>query len=247
MANLAPARTTSAFSLGQTKIRATISRSAPPAASCTTPATVRTSAGDNQLMIAPSASRPARRNIPSRRAAIRIGGVTSGRMPSRKPLISNVSNFCADLLAAERGTQEADHVAHLLVRLDERHAVPALDDHVARRADADGEATRRGVGQRGHGLRQARRRARVRRHDGRAEAQARLPRRGQGERGEGIGAVGLRRPDVGVPEVGDLGVPLAVRVQRTGQRHGHPWAGGQVHVSGSSRRSGPFQYRTMQL
>ncbi len=69
-----PARTTSAFSLGQTKMRATISRSAPPAASSTTSATVRTSSGDNQLMIAPSASRPARRSMPSRSAATRIGG-----------------------------------------------------------------------------------------------------------------------------------------------------------------------------
>ena len=91
MANLAAARTASAFSLGQTKIRATISRSAPPAASCTTPTTVGTSVAANQLMIAPSASRPARRSMPSRSAATRIGGACSGRMPRRKPWTSKVS------------------------------------------------------------------------------------------------------------------------------------------------------------
>ena len=69
----------------------TISFSSPPAASFTTPATVVTSVGDNQLMIAPSASRPARRSMPSRNAATRIGGVCSGRTPSRKPCTSNVS------------------------------------------------------------------------------------------------------------------------------------------------------------
>src|SRR5262245_18615969 len=57
IANLAELRTTSAFSLGQVKIRHTISFGVPSAASLTTPATFFTSSADNQLMIAPSASR----------------------------------------------------------------------------------------------------------------------------------------------------------------------------------------------
>ena len=84
-------RTTSVFVDGHTKIRAVISFGVPSAASCTTFATVVTSSGLNQLMIAPSASRAARRNIPSRRAATRIGGCTSGRIPRRNPFTLKVS------------------------------------------------------------------------------------------------------------------------------------------------------------
>ena len=78
--------------VGATKILATTSRvtspgAAPPAA-CTIGATVATSSAESQLMIAPSPSRPARRSMPSRSAAIRMRGCCSGRMPSRKPLIS---------------------------------------------------------------------------------------------------------------------------------------------------------------
>src|SRR3546814_2701608 len=62
------------------------------------------------------------------------------------------------LLSGERPAQEAHHVAHLLVRLVEGDAVPALDDDVRRRADADGEATRRRLGQGGDGLRSEERR-----------------------------------------------------------------------------------------
>ena len=93
MANLAAARTTSALSLGQQNTRQTTSFGVPPAASFTTPTTLVTSSGDNQLMIAPSPSRAARRSMPSRRAATRIGGACSGRTPRRKPLTSNVS-YC---------------------------------------------------------------------------------------------------------------------------------------------------------
>ena len=71
---------------------------------------------------------------------------------------------------------------------------------------------------------EARRRAGVRRHDRRAEAQARLPRRRQRERRERVRTVGLGRPDVGVAEVGELVQLLAVAVQRSRQRHGHPWS-----------------------
>ena len=41
--------------------------------------------------MAPSDSRPARRNIPSRSAATKIFGLTSGRTPNLKPLTSKVS------------------------------------------------------------------------------------------------------------------------------------------------------------
>ena len=126
-----------------------------------------------------------------------------------------------DLLAAQRVAQEPHDVANPLVGLDERHAVPAFDDHVARRADTDREASGRGVGQRCHALGETCRRPGEGGDDRRAEAQARLPRGGQGQRREAVGAVGLGRPDVGVPEVGELGELLAVAVQWSRERHRH--------------------------
>ncbi len=54
-----------------------------------------TSSADNQLMMAPSPSRPARRNMPSRNAATRIGGCCSGTMLARNPLMSKLSNDCS--------------------------------------------------------------------------------------------------------------------------------------------------------
>ena len=91
MAKRAAARTTSVFVEGHTKIRATISFGTPFASVCTTSATRVTSSALNQLMIVPSASRAARRNIPSRKAATRIWGFTSGRIPRRNPSTVNVS------------------------------------------------------------------------------------------------------------------------------------------------------------
>src|SRR3546814_7928917 len=69
-----------------------------------------------------------------------------------------------DLLAGQRGPQEAHHVAGPLVGGLERDAVPALHDHVGRRADAEREPARRRVGQRGHRLGHARRPTGERRH-----------------------------------------------------------------------------------
>ena len=68
-ANLPAARTVSASSVGHTKMRATISLPGP-----TSGATFFTSSGESQLMMAPSASLPAMRNMPGRSAATRIGG-----------------------------------------------------------------------------------------------------------------------------------------------------------------------------
>ena len=74
-------------------MRATISRCSPPAAPWTTAATLDTSDGDNQLMMAPSLSRPASLNMPSRNAATRILGFCSGRTPNLNPFTSKVSYF----------------------------------------------------------------------------------------------------------------------------------------------------------
>ena len=126
----------SASSDGATKMRATISLSSPTA--CTTGATFFTSSADSQLMMAPSPSRPARRSMPSRSAATRIGGC-SGTHAEPEPVHRERVVGLGDLLAGERGAQEPHHVARLLVRLLERDAVPALDDDVRRGADAEHE------------------------------------------------------------------------------------------------------------
>ena len=67
-------------------MRATISLPGP-----TSGATLATSAALNQLMMAPSPSDPARRSMPGRKAATRIGGSTWGGLPSRKPFTEKVS------------------------------------------------------------------------------------------------------------------------------------------------------------
>ena len=133
------------------------------------------------------------------------------------------------LLAAQCVAQEAHHVAHLLVRLHERHTVPALDDHVAATTDADREAAGRSVGQRGDALREASRRPRIRGDDGGTQAKPGLPRGGHRQRSETVGAVALRRPDVGVAHVGQLAQLLAMAVQRARQRHGHSRSNRQAH------------------
>ena len=222
-------------------MRATISRSSPPAASSTTGATVDTSSGDSQLMIAPSASRPARRSMPSRSAATRIGGVCSGPHAELEAVDLERVVGVLDLLAAERVLEEPHHVADLLVGLLERDAVPPLDDHVARRADADREPAGRGVGHRRHALCHAGRRPGVGGHDRRAEPEPRFPRRGQCERGERVGAVGLGRPDVGVAHVGERAELLAVAVQRAGERNGHARSNRERHGADTTQnhRCGP--------
>ena len=62
-------RATSASSVTMTKMRATISRGAPSAAFSTSATDVATSSALSQLRMAPSASRPARCNMPGRSAA----------------------------------------------------------------------------------------------------------------------------------------------------------------------------------
>ena len=227
----AAARTASVFSLGQTKIRATISRSAPAGGLAHDAATVGTSvgrqpvddravglaAGQAQHALAQRGDEDRRRLLgaDAEAEALHLERVVAAARPS--PRVSAVA-------------QEAHHVADLLVRLDERHAVPALDDHVAattrcRCANRPG----RGVGQRRALWARQRRRPRVGGHDRRPQAQPGLPRRGQRERRERVGAVGLRRPDVGVAEVGQLGQTVTVGVQRARQRHRHPGSHGKTH------------------
>jgi hypothetical protein len=83
-------RTVSVSVDGHTKMRATTSLPPPPA-SWTMGATRPTSSADNQLMMAPSDSRPASFSIPSRSAATMIPGGWAGTRPSLNPLIENVS------------------------------------------------------------------------------------------------------------------------------------------------------------
>ena len=80
------ARAMSASSLGITKIRAATGMSAPSSG-----VTVATSSADSQLMMTPSAARPARRSMPGRRAARKIGGGCSTGRARRNPVTSKVS------------------------------------------------------------------------------------------------------------------------------------------------------------
>ena len=80
------ARAMSASSEGMTKIRAATGMSAPSSG-----VTVATSSADSQLMMTPSAARPARRSMPGRRAARKIGGGCSTGRARRNPRTSNVS------------------------------------------------------------------------------------------------------------------------------------------------------------
>ena len=98
----------------------------------------------------------------------------------------------------------------------ERDAVPALDDHVRRRADAEARTGRARPRPATPTLWAMQRRARGCRR-GRWRVPSRSvgrPRRGQRERREAVGAVGLARPDVGVAEVGQLLDQLPLLVQR---------------------------------
>ena len=126
-----------------------------------------------------------------------------------------------DLFPGERVMQEAHDVTHLLVGLDEGHAIPALDNHVARRTDADRESPWCGIGHRGDALGDNRCGARVGGHDRGTESKSRLPRGGQCERCECIGAVSLGRPDVRIAPVGELGELVALTVQVSRERDGH--------------------------
>ena len=182
---------------------------------------VRTSLGASQLMIAPSASRPARRSIPSRRAATRIGGDCSGRTPRRKPRTSKVSyvadTFSPDSASRRKRTTSRTFLYGSTNGMPFHRSTMTLLDEPMPMAKRPGAAS---ASEATHWARQAG--ARV--NAGTIavpEAQPRLPRGGERQRREGVGGVGLGGPDVGVPEVGELGEPLAVGVQRTRQRHGH--------------------------
>jgi hypothetical protein len=101
-------------------------------------------------------------------------------------------------LAREGGAEEVDRLRHLRERLLERHPVPALDDPVRGRPDAEGEATARCIGD-GRGLLGEQSPASL--HDpdhAGAEAHVLGPGRRERERGEAVRAVGLAAPQVGV-------------------------------------------------
>ena len=193
MAKRPAARTVSVSSVGATKMRATISLSA-PCGRCTMrghrghvvgrepvdDGAVALPAGEAQHALAQRGDQDRRRLL------------GHGTGPSRKPVDRERVVGLGDLLAGEGRPQEADDVADPLVGLVERDAVPALDDDVRRGADAEREPARRGLGQRADGLGEQRRAAGVGGHDGGAEPQRRRPHRGQRQRREGVGAVGLR-------------------------------------------------------
>ena len=203
------ARAASASSDGMTKIRAATGMSAPSSG-----VTVDTSSADSQLMITPSASLPASRSIPGRRAARKRGGGCSTGRASRNPLHREGVVLLVDLLPGQGGAQEADGVADPPVGLGERHAVPPADDHVRRGPEAQGEPPRCRLGHGRHALGQQRRAPGVGGDDGHAQLQRRGPGRRQGQRGEPVGPVRLRRPDVGVAQAEQFLVPPAVIRQR---------------------------------
>jgi len=118
-------------------------------------------------------------------------------------------------LAGEHRPQRLDRLAHLRQRLDERHAVPALDDHVRGRADPEDEAAARGVRQRGSLLGEQGRAARVRVDDAGAEPDPLGHRRGQRERGEAVGPRGLAGPQVVVAR----GLGAAEQIELVAQRN----------------------------
>ena len=194
----------------------------PPPASCTMGATVATSSADSQLMMAPSPSRPARRSMPSRSAATRIGTGSGGTTPSLKPLTENVSyswvTFSPASAWRRKRTMSRVRWYGWSKGMPFQPSTMTLDDvpmpsanpprgGLGQRADALGEA----AGPPGEGG-----------DDGGAEPQRRRPHRGQRQRREGVGAVGLGRPHVRVAEVGQLDDPVTLRVERGAvERDGH--------------------------
>jgi hypothetical protein len=121
--------------------------------------------------------------------------------------------------ARQHLAQHGDGLAQARERHRERDRVPALDDHVRRRAEPEHEAPAAGVGERRRVLGEHGRPARVRVHDARAEPHPLGPGRGQRERGEPVGAVRLAGPQVVV--AGRLGAPherLVVRQRHAGER-----------------------------
>ena len=122
---------------------------------------------------------------------------------------------------ASTGRSGLDRLAHLRQRLHERDPVPALDDDVRRRAEAEHEAPAAGVLQRGRVLGEHGGPARERVDDPGAEADALGDRGGQRQRREPVGPVRLAGPQVVV--AGRLGAAEERRVvgeRDAGERDG---------------------------
>ena len=116
-------------------------------------------------------------------------------------------------LAVERLAHRGYHLGDARERPLEAAAVPALDGDVAARADAEHEASRRGLAHRGGADRDDRGTARERADDRGAERRARRPRRAERQHDPRID-VRLRRPEIGVAERLRLAKDGLVRGQR---------------------------------
>ena len=115
--------------------------------------------------------------MPGRSAAVRDRRHLGHRAPRGGIHAPRTSRTRRSPCRREAGTQEAHHVAHALVRLLERDAVPTLDDDVRRRPQSEREPSARPTAHRRHGLGQVARPPGERRHDGGPEPQLRGPRR----------------------------------------------------------------------
>ena len=143
IARLPTACTRPASSEGSTKMRAAISLPAP-----TWGATVFTSSAESQLTIAPSPSRPAQAQHPLAQRGDEDGRLLGNGDPEPEAAHRERLVCLVTFSPVERGAQEPDRVADTLVRLVELHAVPPLDDHVRRRAEAEREPPGRGLAHR---------------------------------------------------------------------------------------------------
>ncbi len=149
----------------------------------------------------------------------------AGHHAQAEPLDAGAVNLGAHLVAGQRRPQEAHHVAHLVVRPIEVDAVPALDDDVRRRAQAEGEAAGCRLSEGANRLGQQRRAPGEGGDDGGAEAHRRRPHRGECQRREGVCAHRFGRPQVGVSGILQLDEPVPLFPQRyVVERNGHPQA-----------------------
>ena len=210
----------SASSVGATKMRATTSFSAPPPASCTIGATVDTSSADSQLMMAPSPSRPASFSIPSRSAATRIGGTASGRTPRRNPFTLN--DGVSIVTFSPENAARRNAITSLVRWYGDSNGMPfqpstiTFDDVPMPSANRPGAASASDAAdcamQAGPRV-NAGTIAVPSRSDG-AHTDASAKRR------EGVVRHRLRRPQVRVPEVGQLHDPVPLLVQRERRSRG---------------------------
>ena len=230
-----PARRGSASSAGagKQKKRQTSSLSGAPNAS----ATWRVPLSGRKFVNAPSPSSPARPSIFPRSAATTIGTGAAGgglELEAARPA-----------LAGEHRAQRLDRLAHPRQRLLERHPVPALDDHVRRRAEAEHEApaaTRPASAARAARARAGPARERV--DDAGPQAHPLGCAAGERERREAVGAGGLARPEVVV--AGRLGAAEEVAVvgeRDAGERDASGPSGGRAcrrgHATCPRRRANP--------